>query len=148
MKRIVAMAVVTAVIFATVGSAQEQTQAKVRFASLNVYVDSGDAMLAAYQFELITLSGKVKIVGIEGGAHEAFARPPYYDPAALAKDRVIVAAYSTSAKLPRGRTRIARIHVQVTGDMAPDYEARLVTAASAGGEKTAATIQVEQGDEK
>jgi len=67
----------------------------VRFAPLHIYLDCGSQSLGAYQFELKAASGRVKIVGVEGGQHPAFAEAPYYDPAALANDRIIVAAFST-----------------------------------------------------
>jgi hypothetical protein len=60
----------------------------------------------------------VGIEGGEGGEHAAYAKPAYYDPAALAPEgggRVILAAYSTAKDLPTGRTRVARLHVMVEG---------------------------------
>ena len=60
----------------------------VRFAPVHIYLDSGDRSLAAYQFELKATAGQIEIVGVEAGEHKAFSEPPYYDPAALAKDRM------------------------------------------------------------
>jgi hypothetical protein len=103
--------------------------------------------------------GKVTLVGIEGGEHAVFAKPAYYDPAALAPDgggRVILAAYSTGKDLPTGRTRVARLHVMVEGagggegaggaeysvklKVAADGEGRAIDGASAtAAEATAAS---------
>jgi hypothetical protein len=116
----------------------------VRFVMVDVIVDSGNKTLAAYQIEVTDPTGRAKIVGIEGGTHPAFAkRPPYYDAAALNKGRVIVAAYTTAKKLPSGKTRVARLHMQITGDGDIDYTLKLHTAASAKGEKIAATVTTE-----
>lgn len=129
------------------GSAQDVPE--VRFEALAVVVDSRETPLAAYQFEILERTRSVKIVGIEGGAHPAFEEPPYYDPKAMLQNRVIVAAFTTEEDLPRGKTRVARLHVQVTGDGEPEYDARLVVAASSEGEEIpGATISVFQGDRK
>jgi len=117
----------------------------VRFAFVNVYVDSGDAPLAAWQCELTEKTGAMRIVGVEGGDHPAFKRPPHYDPAALQRSRVIVAAFNTGKDLPRGKTRVARVHVQITGEGAPDYSVKLTAAASADGKRIDAKVSHEQG---
>jgi hypothetical protein len=111
----------------------EAATQSVRFAWVDIYVDSGDVPLAAYQFELAAETGSFQIVGVEGGEHPAFAAPPYYDPAALAHDHVIIAAFSTDDDLPAGRTRVARIHVQIAGGETPDYVVKLIVAATADG---------------
>ena len=113
---------------------------KVRFVSLPVYIDSGDSALAAYQFELKTIKGQVEIVGFENGEHPAFDEPPYYDTAALMKDRIIVAAFNTSSNLPSGRTRVTSIQLQVIGDVEPQYELELMVVADADGNEIPAEI--------
>ncbi|HUW33059.1 MAG TPA: hypothetical protein VM223_15730 [Planctomycetota bacterium] len=133
----------------------------VRFTAVDVFIDSKDQPLAAWQIELTakpdrTDTGRadtgvrpyndVKIVGIEGGEHAAFKEPPYYDPAALNRNRVILAAFSTGQTLPTGRTRVARVHVQVSGT--PEYQIKLIVAASADGKEIQATAAVGQGDEQ
>lgn len=121
-------------------------QPAVRFATVSVIVDSGATPLAAYQFELAAEVGQVKIVGIEGGEHAAFAAPPYYDPAAMMNNRVIIAAFSTGRDLPKGKTRVATVHVQITGDTGPRYAAKLIVAGSDNGTPIGeATIRVEDG---
>jgi hypothetical protein len=115
--------------------AQPQAPMRVRFEAVDIVLDSGDLPLAAYQFEFTAETGQITIVGIEGGDHPAFKEPPYYDPAALRNNRVIIAAFSTAAELPTGPTRVARAHVQVTGDVEPQYVVSLKVAASADGER-------------
>jgi len=117
----------------------------VRFEAVDVYVDSGDRPLAAYQFEFAAETGEVKIVGIEGGDAPAFKAPPYYDPAALQQHRVIVAAFNTDADLPTGRTRVAKLHVMVAGDAEPQYAAQIEVAADADGQAVPATISLAEG---
>jgi hypothetical protein len=118
----------------------------VRFAPLHIYLDSGNRPLAAFQFELKAAAGQIKIVGVEGGQHEAFKEAPYYDPAALANDRIIIAAFNTGQDLPKGRTRIATIHLQIIGDAEPEYELMLTVAADADGEEIPAKISFEKGE--
>ena len=118
----------------------------VRFAPLHIYLDSGNRSLAAYQFELKAAAGQIEIVGVEGGKHKAFSEPPYYDPAALAQDRIIIAAFNTGKNLPAGRTRIATIHLQITGEAEPQYELNLTVAGDADGEKIPAELTCEKGE--
>jgi hypothetical protein len=107
-----------------------------------VFIDSGNAPLAAYQFELNVTAGDVTLVGVEGGEHRAFKPPPYYDPGALAGHRIVVAAFDTGSDLPRGRTRVARLMVRVSGAVTPEYDATLVVAASEEAKPIPATITV------
>ena len=118
----------------------------VRFAPVHIYLDSGNRSLAAYQFELKATAGQIEIVGIEGGKHEAFSEAPYYDPAALAQDRIIIAAFNTGQDLPKGRTRIATIHLQITGETEPQYELNLTVAGDADGNEIPAKITFEKGE--
>lgn len=114
----------------------------VRFTSVDVYVDSGPSPLAAYQVQIRATAGRVAIVGIEGGEHAAFREPPYYDPAAMQQDRVILGAFNTGRDLPAGKTRIARLHVQVTGEQNAEFSVQLDTAAASDGRKIAVTAAV------
>jgi hypothetical protein len=126
-------------------STHATTQA--RFRPVEVWVDSGDTPLAAYQLE-ISADGDAEIVGVEGGATAPFADPPRYDPAALQGGRIILATFSTASGLPRGRTRVATLHVREPGNRAPEYRASLVAAATADGRSIPATVQLvpSQGD--
>jgi len=121
-------------------------QPKVRFAPLHIYLDSGSKSLAAYQFELKATAGQIKIVGVEGGQHKAFKEAPYYDPAALANDRIIIAAFNTGRELPTGRTRIATIHLQIIDEAEPDYELKLTVAADVDAKEIPAKISFEKGE--
>ncbi len=127
------------------GKAPEQ---RVRFAPVHIYLDSGATPLAAYQFELKAGTGQIKIVGVEGGAHPAFQAAPYYDPAALMHDRIIIAAFNTGADLPTGRTRIATLHLQILGDTEPEYELSLTVATDTEGHNLPAQLNFEKGERK
>ena len=119
---------------------------KYRFVPLAVYVDSGEQALAAYQFELTAAGAEVKIVGVESGEHKAFGAAPYYDPAAMMNNRIIIAAFNTGDDLPTGRTRVARLHLQIKGDAQPEYEIKLITAGDNQGDKINAQISLAQGE--
>ena len=131
--------------------APARVRSGVRFEAFDVIVDSGAATLAAYQVEIkadgtgqrsMPPDAKITLVGVEGGEHAAFKDAPHYDPAALhedrLKDRIILAAFNTGADLPAGKTRVARIHVQVEG---PELAFKVVVmaAATADGTKIDAT---------
>ncbi len=120
--------------------------ATIRFASINIYLDSGNTPLAAYQFELKTDPDRVKIVGVEGGDHPAFKEAPYYDPAALTKNRIIIAAFNTGTDLPTGRTRIATIHLQITGTAEPNYELILNAVGNPDGNPIDAELTLQRGE--
>jgi hypothetical protein len=106
-----------------------------RFVVFDVVVDSGTHPLAAWQLDIRATKGSVKIAGIEGGEHPAFKEPPHHDPKAIQRERVKLAAFSTAAadSLPRGRTRVATLHVQVTGSTEPQFEVRVEAGAQPGG---------------
>lgn len=127
---------------------EDRPQPRPRFMWIDVYVDAKDQPLAAYQFELAAKGDRLKIVGIEGGEHAAFVEPPHYDPAAMQNDRIIVAAFNTGDDVPQGRSRVARLHVQVTGEGGPDYAVWLRAAAAPDGKRIPATITTMQGEAK
>lgn len=119
---------------------------QVRFVSVPVYIDSGSKALAAYQFELKATRGQIKIVGVENGESPAFAKPPYYDPAALAHDRIIIAAFNTGKNLPKGRTRVTTLQLQIIGQIEPQYKLELSVAADADGNDIPAEITYDKGE--
>ena len=114
-----------------------------RFEAIDVFVDSGEALLAAWQLEVSGDGPKVTVVGVEGGEHAAFREPPYHDTRALQRSgRLIIAAFHTRDDLPTARTRVARVHFMVEGDGVVRYTARLVVAGGANGDKVTARASV------
>jgi len=109
------------------------------FRVVDIYVDSKGAPLAAYQLRFSMTNTNVKIVGIEGGDHPAFREPPLYDPRAIQHERVIIAAFNTgpSDELPKGKTRVATIHLEAMGDDALQCTLKVQTAANPDGKKIA-----------
>ncbi len=144
--RLLAPICIAALLAVTIVCAQDDVQS-VRFAAIDVYVQTGDKPLAAYQLDLSAEKGNVTIVGIEGGGSEVFTAPPYYDPAAIQNDRVIIAYFSTAGAdaLPRGKVRIATIHVQIVGNVQPKYDAKITVAATVDGEPIDAELILETG---
>ena len=108
-------------------SAQER-----RFQAIEIFVDSGEALLAAWQIELTI--DDATIVGVEGGEPEAWREPPHYDPEALMGGRIILAAFTTG-EAPAGRVRVARLHVEASGDAAERAVIAAVVAATTDGER-------------
>ena len=125
---------------------------KVSFRAVDVFVKSKGQPLAAYQVQVAFLGLKTKISGIEGGDHPAFKNPPLYDPKAMQKEQVIIAAYNTGTReeLPKGKVRVATIHLYISGSKPPELTFKLVAAGTVDGEKITPTVAVEwrkQGDE-
>ena len=110
----------------------------------DVFVDSGPAALAAYQLDVAITNAPAKIVGIEGGEHPAFRQPPYYDPEAMQRERVIIAAYNTApgADLPKGRTRVASLHLRVDGATRAQFSAGIKVAAGPDGKPVPCTLEI------
>jgi len=133
----------------------------IRFVTLDLFVDSREVPLAAWQVEILpkVVKGTATLVGIEGGDHAAFRAPARYDPAALAKaegGRVILAAFSlaTAGELPLGRVRVARLHLRLEDQdgarkASAEFEVALRVAADVEGraiERAAASAAI--GDER
>ncbi len=108
-----------------------------RFCAVDIFIDSKGAPLAAWQIEFAATNGVAKIVGIEGGESGSFLNPPFYDPKAIQNDHVIIAAFSTApvTKLPTGKTRVATIHLQISGTIQPQFELKLQAASDANGNR-------------
>ena len=131
--------------------APDTRDAEVRFVPVEVIIDTGDRPLAAYQLTMHATRGDVRIVGIEGGdPGSVFTDPPYYDPRAMQLDHVIIADFSVApaGDLPRGRIRVATIHVRVVGAEAPAFQAELTAAADDTGAPVDATTSLVFGDDR
>ena len=112
-----------------------------RFVTVDVYVDSGKNPRAAWQVQLSGTRGNVTIVGIEGGsAKDVYRDPPYYDPAALAGGRIIIASYTTAEHPPMGRILVAKVHLRVEGEY--QLAAIVMAAADPAEHPIAAEVQI------
>ena len=129
-------------------TAQSAGDAAVQFRAVDIYVDSKEMPLAAYQleFSVTNAASAAKIVGIEGGESPAFSEPPFYDPQAMQHERVIIAAFSTNTvdNLPKGKTRVATIHLQTARAVEPEFALKLETAADTTGNRIPAETSVEE----
>ena len=123
-----------------------------RFTVVDLFVVS-DAPVAAWQVELTERRGAMQVVGIERGDDTTFRDPPFYDRVVLdrdATDRIVLASFSlsTAEQLPRGRVRVARVHVRTDGTAEPVYDARLVAAGTADGRRIDAQLSLETQTER
>lgn len=127
------------------------------FVAVDVFVDAGTNALAAWQAELRFADSK--LVGIEGGAVQAFAEPPRYDPAALQGGRVVLAALAAGgaeggpeggadAGLPSGRVRVARLHLLAPAKGPGEPTVDGVVAADADGERIEVDVEVRRKEGK
>jgi hypothetical protein len=140
------LAILFCALAAPVFAQQPAEEPRVHFRTVDIYVDSGNTPLAAYQLKFSVTNDVVKIVGIEGGQHSAFREPPFYDPKAMQEERVIIAAFNTAKpeNLPSGKTRVATIHLQTTGTERLAVGLNLQTAADSAGNKISATATCEE----
>jgi hypothetical protein len=123
-----------------------------RFTTVDLVLVS-DTPVAAWQVELTERRGAMQVVGIERGDDATFRDPPFYDRIVLERavtDRIVLASFSLgdAEQLPRGRVRVARVHVRTTGAAEPDYEARLVAAGTADGRPIDAQLNLETQTER
>lgn len=121
----------------------EQSQS--RFGTVDLFVDSAQTRLGAWEMEFKATTGQVEIVGIERGDNPDFHDPPYYDPAALKSNRVIVGAFNITNDLPAGKTRVARLHLHISGAQKPVYAVNLVVAGDKEGKPIAAQASFSEG---
>jgi len=135
-----------AVLICTVPAQLGATNRPVRFQAVDILINSREMPLAAYQIEFSIKSGNARVVGIEGGEHPAFKEAPFHDPKAIQQERVIIAAFNTSAadQLPKARTRVATIHLQLSGERASEYMVKLEAAATVEGRKISAEATFEE----
>jgi hypothetical protein len=147
MRRLAAAALVA--LFAAAAAPQDRPQdaprraREARFEVLDVYLDPAGQPLAAWQVELELRRGDARIAGVEGGAHPAFREAPYYDPAARMGGRIVLAAFCTATNLPRARTRVARLHLYVTGELEPRFDLRVAVCATVDGVAIPARAELE-----
>jgi hypothetical protein len=119
-----------------------QPPAGIHFFGMDLWVDSGNEALAAYQIEITYNRSSVKIVGLEGGQAGSFANAPYYDQKGFESGRIIVAAFTTDKDAPKGRTRVATIHIAVEGNATPELTGKLMTAAQSGGRRITPGVEL------
>lgn len=129
------------------GTVFAQDDDAVRFQAIDIFLDS-PAPVAAWQFELTETSGAMKVVGVENGDSAVFGDAPYYDREAVqlgTADRIVVADFSLAdeTELPRGRIRVATVHVMLSGDDQPEFNVNLVTTNSFGGQTIEAVISLD-----
>jgi len=111
----------------------------VRFETRDVVIDPRGATLAAWQVRLVDPSGRARVVGVEGGADGVYAVPPHHDPRALSRGEIALAAYDTTHAGPKTPSRVARVHLAVTGAVDVTFEVTLEVAASPSGPIPGAT---------
>ena len=119
-----------------------------RFGTVDLFVDSAKQQLAAWEVEFKATTGQVEIVGIERGDNSDFQDPPYYDPAALKNNRIIVGAFDLAPQLPSGKIRVARLHLHISGAQQPVYAVNLVVAGDKEGRPITAQASFGEGEAK
>lgn len=114
------------------------------FAVFDVFLQTGNDKLAAYQLKISDEHAAVKIVSVEGGEHPSFAEAPKFDPKAIQRDVIKIAAFSLEVgeKLPAGRVRVASLHVEIGPGLTPEWKAIVEAAGGPGGAKISAAVSI------
>lgn len=124
-----------------VDSSDVDCEEKIIFRIVDVSVESKQHALAAYQIDIRYDNKKIKIVGLEGGSG-GFSRPPFYDRTGFDGGQIIIASFvDNDLKAEKGKTRVARLHIQTTGCPPFELKTEPIAAAKPGGE----TIPIEVG---
>src|SRR3954453_16374432 len=118
------------------------------FGTVDLYVDSAQQPLAAWQMEFKATTGHVEIVGIERGDNADFHDPPYYDPAALKSNRVIGGAFDLADRLPSGKIKVDHLHLPTSSQQKPVYAVNLVVAGDHEGRPIVAQASFREGEAK
>jgi len=136
-------AILGLVLFLLAGAVEQSPPA--HFGTVDLYVDSATRPLAAWQIEFKATAGQIEIVGIERGDNAEFHDPPYYDPAGLKSNRIVVGAFDLAPQLPSGKIRVARLHLHISGAQQPIYAVNLVVAGDQEGKPIAAQASFSEG---
>ena len=101
--------------------------------------------VAAWQVQVDCPDPEALLVGVENGDADAFPDAPHHDPAALQGRRIILADYSTAAResLPRGRIRLATLHVERPAGMRPGLTVSDPLFATHDGARIQASVTLE-----
>lgn len=108
-------------------------EGNVRFTPVHIYLESEEEGIAAYQVEIVAVSGDAQIVGVEGSENPGFEKAPFYDPSALMGGKIVIAGFSTDTSLPRGKKRVATLHMRESGKRDVIYEIRTIAVADEDG---------------
>lgn len=109
-----------------------------RFTTVTVILDA-DVPVAAWQVTLRRRddpgAAASVVVGLGGAGAGPWTDPPRHDPAAFARDELILGAWHAgpAALLAAGRVPVAVVHLQVPDDVTMPFAARLDAAADADG---------------
>lgn len=136
-------AILLALALVSAAQGDGRSQEAFRFTMRDVVVDTGDRELGAYQIEVVGNASRSHVIGVEGGDPRAFRKAPYHDPAALQGGRIILAALSTDEDLPKGRFRVARIHLTEEPGAEIEYRSRLMAAATKEGSRIEVKVELE-----
>ena len=110
------------------------------FAVYDIYIDSQAAPLAAYQLKIWDKNAAIKIISVEGGEHPAFQKTPFFDPKAIQRDIIKLAALHTGpqGELPTSKVRVASLHVEIGPGLTPSLQIEVEAAARLGGKRISA----------
>lgn len=105
------------------------------FAVYDIYIDPHNDPIAAYQLKIWDKRAAIKIISVEGGEHPAFQKAPYFDPKAIQRDVIKLAAFhvGNADELPKSRIRVASLHVEIGPGLNPDLAVSIEAAARPGG---------------
>lgn len=121
--------------------------AEMSFAAYDLFIDPAGEELGGYQLRVEAGRG-VKFAGVEGGDHAGYKTPPIYDSKAINKETIILAAIGSGRELPREKTRVATLHVQVSNEAIAQFKIKLLSSGSSGAKRIFPEVTIrKRGDE-
>ena len=119
-----------------------------KFEVVNIYIDSQENALVAYQIEL-TYDEDIEIVSIEAGQTKAFTHAPFYQKTPKNKGKLVLASFTTKDEIaPKGMNKFCSIHIRYTGKNELRIKTLVKAAAKAGGEKIPIKVILKTQDNK
>lgn len=111
--------------------------AAAEFAVYDVFLEPHGEPMAAYQLKISDQNSAVKILSVEGGEHKSYQNPPFFDPKAIQQNVIKLAAFATDPAdaLPKRKTRVAALHVEINDDLKPRLVVAIEAAARPGGSR-------------
>jgi hypothetical protein len=127
-----------------------ECRVQTRFAAYDLYISPKGEPLAAYQIRIKAMSGNVEIISVQGGEHSAFKEAPFFDPKAIQKGTIKLAAFSTkeAAELPTRETRVASIQIQTDRPGEVPFDLDLQAVATTNGRPIEAKVRFIERDQE
>lgn len=80
------------------------------YETVDIYIDCGDAVLAAYEIEVQFDPSVARVSQVDAGTSAGFLDAPASHPSSYESGRIKLAAFQLNEREPSGRVHVARVH--------------------------------------